>query len=405
MNYKICVAGKNHIAINAINILLSLKIEKESIMACYNDTDNGVNTWQPSFKSYCERKKIKAIKLQELYNLKDLYFFSLEFDKIIDIHKFKTDRIFNIHFSLLPKYKGMYTSIFPILNLDEETGVTLHEIDNGIDTGDIIDQIKFDIGDMTSLDVYNTYIEKGTELFERNISKLLAGNYLKTQQSHKNSTYNSKTSIKFGETQIPLKQTAFEIVQWVKAFSFRPYQMAKYKSYSISHVRREIVKSENKAGYEIEDHEFYIKIATIDYDVRLYKDKIAEIIHATSINDVNYIRQILGWGYNINDWGENGWTPLMVAAYHGCYETVNLLVENGADPNAINFNGTTILMYAMTNAALTNDFRTFNYCLSLNSNLEHRDCRDKSIFDYAQNYQNKKIIDALNVKVKNDSIS
>ena len=39
----------------------------------------------------------------------------------------------------------MYTSIWPIINGENYCGVTLHEIDSGIDTGDIIDQIKVKI--------------------------------------------------------------------------------------------------------------------------------------------------------------------------------------------------------------------------------------------------------------------
>ena len=39
----------------------------------------------------------------------------------------------------------MFTSALPLINGEKETGVTLHKIDAGIDTGDIIDQIKFQI--------------------------------------------------------------------------------------------------------------------------------------------------------------------------------------------------------------------------------------------------------------------
>ena len=39
----------------------------------------------------------------------------------------------------------MYTSCLPILFNEKESGVTLHKIDRGIDTGDIIDQITFPI--------------------------------------------------------------------------------------------------------------------------------------------------------------------------------------------------------------------------------------------------------------------
>lgn len=72
----------------------------------------------------------------------DLIFISLEFDKIVNPDLFKDARLYNIHFSLLPSYKGMYTSAIPILNGEEMVGVTFHEIDKGIDTGNIIAQKK-----------------------------------------------------------------------------------------------------------------------------------------------------------------------------------------------------------------------------------------------------------------------
>ena len=88
---------------------------------------------------------IEVVTLQTLYEINDLLFISLEYDEIIKPEMFETNELFNIHFSLLPAYKGVYTSIFPILNGEQYTGVTLHKIDSGIDTGAIVDQMKIEI--------------------------------------------------------------------------------------------------------------------------------------------------------------------------------------------------------------------------------------------------------------------
>ena len=69
----------------------------------------------------------------------------IEFDQIIKPTEFRSNRLFNIHFSYLPEFKGMYTSAIPILQGSTHTGVTLHGIDQGIDTGPIIAQEKFEI--------------------------------------------------------------------------------------------------------------------------------------------------------------------------------------------------------------------------------------------------------------------
>ena len=48
----------------------------------------------------------------------------------------------NLHPSLLPNYRGMAPQHWPIINGDQETGITVHFIDEGVDTGNIILQKK-----------------------------------------------------------------------------------------------------------------------------------------------------------------------------------------------------------------------------------------------------------------------
>lgn len=46
----------------------------------------------------------------------------------------------NLHPSLLPFYRGMAPQHWPIINGEQETGVSVHYVDAGVDTGDIIIQ-------------------------------------------------------------------------------------------------------------------------------------------------------------------------------------------------------------------------------------------------------------------------
>lgn len=54
--------------------------------------------------------------------------------------KFLTKKIYNDYFSLLPLYRGMYTSALLILDGREYSRMTLHCINQGNDTGDIMAQ-------------------------------------------------------------------------------------------------------------------------------------------------------------------------------------------------------------------------------------------------------------------------
>lgn len=61
----------------------------------------------------------------------------------------------NMHSSLLPRHRGPNPFCAAILAGEEETGVTFHVIDEGIDTGDILDQTAFPVGERaTAYEVY-----------------------------------------------------------------------------------------------------------------------------------------------------------------------------------------------------------------------------------------------------------
>jgi methionyl-tRNA formyltransferase len=172
---KVCLAGKNDIAVYGLSLLLNY-LMKENLFVVCNESDDGFDGWQPSLRKYSNEIGIEEISLQQCYNIDELIFISLEFDKIISPEKFSNARLYNIHFSKLPAYKGMYTSALPLLNCEKETGVTLHRIDSGIDTGDIIDQIVFPIEDAdTAKDLYLNYLNFAKQLLNSNILRILNG--------------------------------------------------------------------------------------------------------------------------------------------------------------------------------------------------------------------------------------
>lgn len=224
---KFCIAGKNNIAVNALDYLINeLHFSKENIFVIINKTDSGVNLWQKSLKKYALDNNIKIKTLEDCYDIKDLIFLSLEFDRIIKTEFFKTKKMYNIHFSLLPAYKGMYTSALPIINGEKYSGVTLHKIDNGIDTGDIIDQIKFEIDlNDTARDLYLKYIENSFILFKKNIKNILEGNFISTSQQAIGSSYYSKKAIDYSNLKFDYKKTSFEIYNQLRAFIFPEYQL------------------------------------------------------------------------------------------------------------------------------------------------------------------------------------
>lgn len=121
--------------------------------------------------------------LPELYTDTSLIFISLQFDAIIKPDKFASSELFNIHFSLLPKYRGCYPTAWALINNETETGATLHKIDAGIDTGDIIAQHEVEILPTDgNKQVYPKCTDAGFALFKEWLPKLLSGDYSATPQ-------------------------------------------------------------------------------------------------------------------------------------------------------------------------------------------------------------------------------
>ena len=186
----LCIVRKNNIAIDcAAYALASGLVDKEDLIALPASSDLREVGFQKSFVAFSRKEDFRGVERSELYRMKYLVLPSLQYDKLLSVNKFSTRRLFNLHFSLLPKYKGMYASVRPILIGENVSGVTLHEIDGGMDTGNIIDQRVAPIrADDTSRDLYLKYIRAGTMLVNKNLELLLAGTYESLRQTSYDST-------------------------------------------------------------------------------------------------------------------------------------------------------------------------------------------------------------------------
>lgn len=82
----------------------------------------------------------------------------------------------NIHASILPKYRGASPIHFAVLNGDEETGVTAMQMDDGLDTGDILHIKKCPIGiNDTTERMYEVMAPLGAETLMETIDMLEKG--------------------------------------------------------------------------------------------------------------------------------------------------------------------------------------------------------------------------------------
>lgn len=378
----ICIAGKNDIAVNGLK-LLKLKYDAHNICFISNPDDDGLDGWQPSLKKTGRELGIKEVKLEELYEIEDLLFLSLEFSEIIKTESFSTEKLFNIHFSLLPKYKGMYTSALPLLHGDDYSGVTLHKIDDGIDSGDIVAQIKFNIeADDTAQDLYAKYLKSSFLLFQENIDDLINGSYVAKPQSPIGASYFSKKSIDYKNFSINFFKTAFEVRNQFRAFTFRQYQMPKFEGWEISKVDITDTRSTLRAGTKKVENDEFIVVSTIDYDVKLYKDYYNFFWHACELGDISKFNDSMLYINDFNLKNNRGWNAIIIATYNGCVEIFNKLIELGADVNSKNNNGTTLLMYALSHYKRSKDSTLFQILLKLGSDTLSIDKHGKDLKHY-----------------------
>ena len=79
----------------------------------------------------------------------------------------------NVHFSLLPKYRGAAPVNWAIVNGETETGVTVMQMDAGLDTGDILCQRSASIGaSETSIELMQRLGDRGAELISEALSQI-----------------------------------------------------------------------------------------------------------------------------------------------------------------------------------------------------------------------------------------
>lgn len=332
----LCIAEKNNIAVNVLDYVRR-KYSGFEVIAVMNKNESYHNSWQRSFGLYCLEHNIRIAELEDVYGIKDMLFLSVEFDRIIIPSKFESHNLFNIHFSLLPKYKGCNTSIIPILNDETESGVTLHRIRRGIDTGEIIAQRKVDIlHDDTSLDLYLKLIDAGSSLAAEYLERLINNNFTEMPQSYIHSDYYSRSEIDYANIQLDLNKTAWQIHNQIRAFAFRPYQLIHFRDSALTGSRITSDISHGRPGTVLEETDTHFLVSTIDYDICMYKDVLNEIISAILEHDNERAKSLCEFSRIIYETDKKGDSPVSIAERENNSEMIEFFAGFALDNSKLN---------------------------------------------------------------------
>lgn len=388
----VCIAGKNRIAVHGLMTAIAL-LGRDSVVACPNATDDGRSGWQPSLRHYASELGIRIVTLEECYELKDVVFVSLEFDRLVDPSRFRSTKLFNIHFSLLPAYKGVYTSAWPILNGEQASGVSLHCIDHGIDTGNVIDQVDFPLEiDETARSLYFKYLDHASELIDTWIEDLISKDIKGVAQPIKGSSYYGKNSIRYSDLSLQLRQVADSIERQIRAFSFREFQTPRTGEFPIGACEFTNDRSVQRPGALRPKNADSMVLATIDYDLLLHKSHYEDLFSAVSRGDIGAVEALIQKGVVVDQTNDRGWSPLMMACYSGDLDLSRLLVDQGANVNQANSNGTTCLMYAKEACERTGDFDLCALLIAAGADPHKSDAFSRSVLDYARRAKQSKAV-------------
>jgi methionyl-tRNA formyltransferase len=150
---------------------------------------------QTSLINFLKKKNFNIVNCQKIPSLKTFkqsdFILSFGFRKIIrkNILKKIKKPIFNIHLSYLPFNRGAHPNFWSFIE-KTPAGVSIHEIDEGIDTGNIIlrKKINFNINlnkFSTFKKTYNYLFLEAEQLFKKNFNKIYNKKYKKILNNSK----------------------------------------------------------------------------------------------------------------------------------------------------------------------------------------------------------------------------
>lgn len=160
---------------------------------------------------------------------------------------------YNLHASLLPRWRGAAPINRAIMAGDAESGVMVMKMDVGLDTGDVAMAERLAITDnMTALDLHDRLSRLGADLMVRAMAALARGGLQLKQQSEDGVTYAAK--IDKAEARIDWTRPAREVLRHIHGLSPFPGAWAELENARVKILRCELAKGTGAPGEVLDDH-------------------------------------------------------------------------------------------------------------------------------------------------------
>jgi methionyl-tRNA formyltransferase len=196
---RILVFAYHNVGYECLNVLIK---HGENIIGLFTHEDNpkeeiwfnsvaglarqhGIPVYKPESVNTPEwTENIRSMQPEIIFSF---YYRNMISEKILSIPRLGA---YNMHGSLLPKYRGRVPINWAVLHGERETGATLHHMVKRADAGDIVDQEAVDIGpDDTAFNVFNKVTIAAWKVLERQLDAIKAGTAPRIGQDESQATY------------------------------------------------------------------------------------------------------------------------------------------------------------------------------------------------------------------------
>ena len=200
----------------------------------------------------------------------------------------------NIHASILPRWRGAAPIQRAIINLDEETGLSVMKIAKELDTGPICKTYKMNIeGNLNALEISERLSSLAAEKILDDVDDILDGKANFIEQDHSKATYAPK--IQKSEGQIYWKEDAKKIIGKINGFYPTPGAFFSFNGDRHKILTADIGNGKGKPGEVLSDYleiacgnKQSIKIREIQREGKKVQ-KIGEFILGTQIKKGSFL--------------------------------------------------------------------------------------------------------------------
>jgi len=217
------VFGYHDVGVRCLRVLLDAGVAVPLVVTHRDAPDERI--WFGSVARLAQSRGIETLLSEEMNRLRERirvispeFMFSFYYRRMLppDVLALARKGAFNMHGSLLPKYRGRAPVNWAILKGESETGATLHEMVAKPDAGRIVDQERVPIGpDETAVEVFAKVSDAAETVLKRSLPHLLAGTAsLKKQDLSKGSYFGARRP---EDGRIDWSKSALEIHNLVRA--------------------------------------------------------------------------------------------------------------------------------------------------------------------------------------------